>query len=149
MASLPLSSMSSSSSLVVVLPAVGRKEFQIQGLSWDLDTCPPTHPQPDRLQRWKVRQGAWGDLGGEGWGVSRTDFQLPLDPVLAAVPILGLRCIIFSHYFHELPGEGGVLKEEKGMMSLVHPAPQHNNLSLLSVLSPSPARPGPPKALST
>lgn len=58
----------------------------------------------------KGLEGVWGRSGefGEG-GVTRTDLQLPLDPVLAAVPILGLGRVIFSHYFHELPGECGVL----------------------------------------
>lgn len=46
---------------------------------------------------------------GQAWGVgrggTRTDLQLPLDPVLAAVPVLGLGRVIFGHYFHELPGE--------------------------------------------
>lgn len=49
-------------------------------------------------------------MGGLGvGGVTRTDLQLPLDPVLAAVPVLGLGRVVFSHYFHELPGECGVL----------------------------------------
>lgn len=40
---------------------------------------------------------------------TRTDLQLPLDPVLAAVSVLGLSRVIFGHYFHKFPGEGGVL----------------------------------------
>lgn len=42
---------------------------------------------------------------------ARTDLQLPLDPVLAAVPVLGLGRVIFGHDLHELPGECGVLGE--------------------------------------
>lgn len=51
-------------------------------------------------------QGVWGP----GVGGTRTDLQLPLDPVLAAVPVLGLGRVIFGHYLHELPGQCGVLR---------------------------------------
>ena len=72
---------------------------------------PPSHlaygPPRGRACLEGVRDGGGGRVGGRG--VTRTDLQLPLDPVLAAVPVLGLGRVIFSHYFHELPGECGVL----------------------------------------
>lgn len=54
------------------------------------------------------REGARAAWGARRRG-TRTDLQLPLDPVLAAVPVLGLGRVIFGHDFHELPGECGVL----------------------------------------
>lgn len=47
-----------------------------------------------------------GKYGARG---TRTDLQLSLDPVLAAVPVLGLGSVIFGHYLHELPGKRRVL----------------------------------------
>lgn len=44
---------------------------------------------------------------------TRTDLQLPLDAVLAAVPVLGLGCVILGHYLHELPRESGVLENRE------------------------------------
>lgn len=31
-----------------------------------------------------------------------TDLQLPLDPALAALPVVGLRGVVFRHHLHKL-----------------------------------------------
>lgn len=80
---------------------------------WQGLGSPPSHPAsghespPRRGRAWKEYGTGLGSLRGRD--VTRTDLQLPLDPVLAAVAVLGLGRVIFSHYLHELPGECGVL----------------------------------------
>lgn len=81
MASLPLSNMSSSSSLVVVLPAADRRQTGAETLSELLH------------------------LVRHVYGCMRralTDLQLSLDAVLAAVAVLGLCGVVLSHHLHKL-----------------------------------------------
>lgn len=42
-----------------------------------------------------------------------TDLQLPLDPALAALPVVSLRGIVLGHHLHELAGQCGVLRGKR------------------------------------
>lgn len=69
---------------------------------------PGTHPSTTLRLGVGFREEPLGAGPGKSWEFGKgrgtlTDLQLPLDAVLAAVPVLGLSCIIFGHYLHELP----------------------------------------------
>lgn len=44
------------------------------------------------------------------FSVSLTDFQLPLDAALAALPVVRLGGVVFRHHLHELARQRGVLE---------------------------------------
>lgn len=46
-----------------------------------------------------------------------TDFQLPLDPLHVAVPVLGLDGVAVAHQLHKLLGQDGMLGKEKQIKS--------------------------------
>ena len=96
MAGFPLSSMSSSSSLVVVRPAASRDQ---------------TEPSPSRVVS--------GSLAPP---LQLTDLQLPLDAALAALAVVRLRGVVLGHHLHELPGQCGVLGARDGNAG-VSPSP--------------------------
>lgn len=45
--------------------------------------------------------------------VELTDLQLPLDAVLAAVAVLGLRGVVLGHHLHEFTRQRRVLERDK------------------------------------
>lgn len=97
MAGFPLSSMSSNSSLVVVLPAASRGHTErspSQGV--------PQQPCPA------------SQLRAPSPALSLTDLQLPLDTALAALPVVRLGRVVLGHDFHKLPGQRGVLGDRDG-----------------------------------
>lgn len=84
--------MSSSSSLVVVLPAADRTQEHVT------------------LGRHACARVCWERRG-------LTDLQLPLDAVLAAVAVLGLRGVVLSHHLHELTRQRRVLRHKTHVWS--------------------------------
>ena len=102
MAGFPLSSMSSSSSLVVVRPAASRGQTE-PGPSpeWSAAVWPRPAPAPP---------------------LQLTDLQLPLDAALAALAVVRLRGVVLGHHLHELPGQRGVLGARDGGIG-VRPSP--------------------------
>ena len=76
----------------------------------------PTHPWAHRessalLQEpliWRVLVqdvAPWHAQPGCGPPGLLTDLQLPLDPALAALPVVGLRRVVLGHHLHELAGQ--------------------------------------------
>lgn len=100
MAGFPLSSMSSSSSLVVVRPAASRGQTE-PGPSAEGSAAVWPRPSPP---------------------LQLTDFQLPLDAALAALAVVRLRGVVLGHHLHELPGQRGVLGARDGGTG-VRPSP--------------------------
>lgn len=96
MAGFPLSSMSSSSSLVVVRPAASRGHNE----------CSPT--QGVQEQPCSAPQ-SWPHLSALAPPPPLTDLQLPLYPAFAPLPVVTLCRIVLRHDFHKLPGQRGVL----------------------------------------
>lgn len=93
MANFPLSSMSSSSSLVVVRPAAEKG-----AVTGDTPSTPKAPIPAFSLPRPRPLPPP-------------TDLQLSLDPVLAPVAVLGLGGVVLRHHLHELAGQRRVLGE--------------------------------------
>lgn len=101
MAGFPLSSMSSSSSLVVVRPAASRGHTEPCTPHAGFSPTPTPHPGPPQL----------------------TDLQLPLDAALAALTVVRLCGIVLGHDLHKLAGQRGVLGVRDGVQ-VSGPAPE-------------------------
>lgn len=50
------------------------------------------------------------NVNERGFPASLTDFQLPLDAALAALPVVRLGGVVFRHHLHELARQRGVLE---------------------------------------
>lgn len=72
--------------------------------------CLTTHSQ----RRIVVHHASIDERGG-GVSAALTDFQLPLDAALAALPVVRLGGVVFRHHLHEFARQRGVLEGNRQM----------------------------------